>query len=168
MPTNFFTFLPQPTSPPFQFQPTLDENDYHAQVTWNVFGQRWYIGLTTSGGIPVFLQAMIGSPQLITVESIRWDNGFAFIRTASLPTSFRVGDSFNMAVSGFLPIDYNTPRVLALVTEPNEIMYPMAAPPQPATALGRATYDLNLAGGYFVRSSLLFRMATRQIEVYTP
>lgn len=167
MATDYFTFTPQPTAPPFLFQPTLDGQDYLARVTWNVFGQRWYISLDTSNNQPVFMQAMVASPQLIEAQTIRWENGFAIIE-AGFPSSFRIGQSFNLTVSGFVPDAYNTPRALALIIGPTEIMYPMATPAVPATVLGRATYDINLAGGYFTQSSLVFREATQQFEVFTP
>ena len=167
MPATLYTFTPQAASPPFSFQPMLDDNVYQARVTWNVFGQRWYIGLTTANNTPVFLQALVGSPQLVDVQAARWDNGFAIL-TAEFPRTFVVGDSFDVTITDFVPATYNTMRTLALVTKPNEIMYPLATPPQPVLRLGRATYDINLAGGYFIQSSLVFRAASRQFEVYSP
>jgi hypothetical protein len=48
-------------------------------------------------------------------------------------------------------------------------MYPLAQPPaEQPLKLGRATYDINLAGGYFVTSHLVFRQATQQFEVWSP
>jgi hypothetical protein len=167
MPTAFYTFTPQQQDPPFRFQPMLENSSYVASVRWNTFGQRWYISLETSAGLPVFTQAMIGSPQLVEVQTVVWENGFAKL-TAVFPTSFHVGDSFHLTVSGFEPDGYNTPRVLALVTKPDEIMWPVPTPLEPVTKLGRATYDVNLAGGYFNQASLVFRVATQQFETWSP
>lgn len=57
------TYQFQPSnSSPFQFQPTLDGNIYTCTVTWNLFGQRWYINCISQNGALVFSRAMVGSP----------------------------------------------------------------------------------------------------------
>jgi hypothetical protein len=52
-----------------------------------------------------------------------------------------------------------------LVTGANSFSYALAQDPGVATALGLASYDVNLAWGYFQQSSLVFRTATQQFEV---
>jgi len=42
--TTFTDFVPNNVAP-FSFQPTLDGQVYTVRVTWNVFGQRWYVNL---------------------------------------------------------------------------------------------------------------------------
>lgn len=56
-----YLFAPSPTAP-FQFQPTLDGEVYHVVVTWNLFGQRYYVNVMTTSGALVLCLPMIGSP----------------------------------------------------------------------------------------------------------
>ena len=57
------TFLFQPSNTtPFQFQPTLDGNIYNCVVTWNLFGQRYYLNCMDLSGNLIFCVAMVGSP----------------------------------------------------------------------------------------------------------
>lgn len=53
----------QPTQQaPFQFNPTLDGASYLVLVTWNLYGQRWYVTVYTLGGVRVLTIPMVGSP----------------------------------------------------------------------------------------------------------
>ena len=61
MATVYVDFTPSTTAP-FQFQPVLDGQPYTAVITWNLFGQRWYITVSTVSGTLVVCQAMVGSP----------------------------------------------------------------------------------------------------------
>lgn len=56
-----FNFSPSEVAP-YQFQPTLDGQVYNAVVTWNVFGQRYYLNLYDLTGALVLATAMVGSP----------------------------------------------------------------------------------------------------------
>ena len=56
-----FAFSPS-TNAPFQFVPTLDGQQYLCTVVWNVFGQRWYIRLSTLQGNLVLYKARVESP----------------------------------------------------------------------------------------------------------
>ena len=61
--TTYIRFTPSnSTSPPFQFTAELDGNDYIISVTWNVYGQRWYITCTDVNGTVVRHEPLIGSP----------------------------------------------------------------------------------------------------------
>jgi hypothetical protein len=46
----------------FQFQPTLDNTVYNVSVTWNLFGERYYVNINTLQGILVVSLPLIGSP----------------------------------------------------------------------------------------------------------
>lgn len=46
----------------FTFQPTLDGNVHDAIVTWNLFGQRFYLNLYDLSGALVVCRALVGSP----------------------------------------------------------------------------------------------------------
>ena len=60
MATIFVDFVPS-ASAPFQFQPTLDGAVYTAIVTWNLYGQRYYVNLYTLDGVRVLTIPLIGS-----------------------------------------------------------------------------------------------------------
>jgi len=59
--TQYYNFTPSPTAP-FQFQPTLDGANYNCIVTWNIFGQRWYVGIYDLQNNLIVNIPMIGSP----------------------------------------------------------------------------------------------------------
>lgn len=61
--TQYFPFTPNAAAvPPYQFAPTLDGQVYNVYVTWNVFGQRWYINVYDLTGELVLSTPTIGSP----------------------------------------------------------------------------------------------------------
>lgn len=60
--TTTTQFIPGNTSPPFQFQPTLDGTTYSAAITWLLTGQRWYITLSDKNGVVIFNLPLIASP----------------------------------------------------------------------------------------------------------
>lgn len=165
MPTQYFTFTPQPKGP-YQFQPTLDGNDYQAEVKWNIFGQRWYISLDAPNGIRVFNQALVGSQPAIAIQSLDWENGFVSMRCV-FPHNFKAGDTNNIVVRGCLPDAYNG-TYLAYAFDATTLVYPLGEPPGQAVTLGLASYEINLAATYFRFSTLVFRQGTQQFEVYSP
>jgi hypothetical protein len=59
--TTLTDFVPS-QSAPFQFQPTLDGQVYSAVVTWNLFGRRFYLNLSSLDGTLVVCKALVGSP----------------------------------------------------------------------------------------------------------
>lgn len=58
--TTYVTFQPN-TQAPFQFQATLDNNVYNVNVTWNLFGQRYYINVYDLSNNLIVSTPMIGS-----------------------------------------------------------------------------------------------------------
>ena len=60
---TLISFQPNPNgAPPFQTTVTLDGNPYSLVVTWNLYGQRWYMTLTDASGNVAWNGAMVGSP----------------------------------------------------------------------------------------------------------
>jgi len=59
--TIYYDFAPS-ASAPFQFQPTLDGNVYSVVVTWNLFGQRYYINIYDLSQTLIVCLPLIGSP----------------------------------------------------------------------------------------------------------
>lgn len=56
-----YNFTPSDTNV-FQFQPTLDNTTFAVTVTWNLFGERYYININTLSGALVYTMPLIGSP----------------------------------------------------------------------------------------------------------
>lgn len=46
---------------PFQFGATLDGQDFICSVTWNLWGQRWYLNIFTTNNARVLSRALIAS-----------------------------------------------------------------------------------------------------------
>lgn len=59
--TTYVDFTPS-NYQPFQFQAELDGETYTVLVTWNLFGQRYYLNITSLAGTQVATIPMIGSP----------------------------------------------------------------------------------------------------------
>lgn len=49
-------------SPPFSTPLTLDGASYVGNVTWNVYGQRWFLSIVDATNTVIWCGAMIGSP----------------------------------------------------------------------------------------------------------
>lgn len=54
---QFFPIVRSPNAP-FSFLATLDGQQYQCVMTWNLFGQRWYINVYTTGGALVLAIAL--------------------------------------------------------------------------------------------------------------
>ena len=61
MSTVITPFTPSANAP-FTFQAVLDGTAYTVTVYWGLFGQRWYISITTSDNVLIKYCAMVGSP----------------------------------------------------------------------------------------------------------
>lgn len=61
MATEYFPFQ-KPTTAPFSFLATFDSVSYNVIVTWNYYGQRYYVNVYTVQGALVACVPMIGSP----------------------------------------------------------------------------------------------------------
>lgn len=166
--TTTFQFSPSQQAP-FQFQPTLDGATYNAIVTWNLFGQRYYVSLYTLDGTLVFNLPLIGSEGAVNLASLSWKLGVA---TATLDTAtpgintrrYKTGSLVNLTVSGVLPDAYNG-SVQASVQSGNSFSYPMpGSDPGSAVQLGVFSYDISLTAGYF-DSTLVFRKFNNVFEV---
>ena len=159
--TTYTSFVPSPAAP-FSFLPTLDGQQYNATVTWNLFGQRWYLTVATLAGVPVFSLPLAGSPSAINLVSLSWADGFATAVT-DVPHGFLLDATVDLAIAGCTPAAYNG-AIQALVVDPQTIEWPLASDPGPAAQIGTVAFNIDLAGGYF-DSTLVFRESTQQFEV---
>lgn len=61
--TTIVQFLPAiNSSPPFSFSPVFDRATYNATVTWNFYGQRWYLNVYDNSGTLIYCRPLIASP----------------------------------------------------------------------------------------------------------
>ena len=67
--TTYIPFAPSSTSN-FRFQPTLDGQQYTAIITWNLFGQRYYLNLYTTQNVLVLCVPLIGSPDNYSISMV--------------------------------------------------------------------------------------------------
>lgn len=161
--TTIIPFVPVPRAP-FQFQPVLDGDTYTGLITWNLFGQRWYLNLYTSSGALVVTIPLIGSPNPIAVSSIAWNSllGIVTLTTAS-PHGIPVGKATNLTLSGVTPSSYN--GVKALVAQSaTTLSYVQTTDPGAVTVTGAIGRDISLTAGYF-NSTLVYRESSRNLEV---
>jgi hypothetical protein len=162
--TTFTDFVPNSFSP-FSFQPTLDGEVYTATIKWNLAGQRWYINLVDSNQTPIFTLPLIGSPTGIALSSLSWDplNQVVDVETQT-PHGYDVEQTIELTLINCAPAVYNG-IVPALITGLSTFTYPMSADPGYVTQLGSVEYNINIAGGYFETSTLVFRQQSQQFEV---
>lgn len=159
---SYFPFVPN-VQAPFTFQPILDGQLYAVTVTWNLFGQRWYVNVHQLSGTPVFSLPLIGSPDGVSVASVDWSFGTVTLVT-SRPHGFTSGQVVEVTVSDCAPAAYNG-TVAAFVVDGVTLTYPLSTDPGDATRLGSVVYNMNLAGGYFETSALVFRASNKTFEV---
>lgn len=176
--TTLVLFSPQPNQT-FRFAPVLDGQVYNAEVVWSLFGRRWYLNLKSLSGALIFELPVIGSPTGINLQSLGWANGYANA-TFLEPHGYEVLATVPITISGCAPDAYNG-RVKALITSRNSMQWPLASNPvsiarnalewplsnNPGTAsqLGIASFDIDIAGGYFTTSTLVFRQTAQVFEI---
>jgi hypothetical protein len=168
--TTFTDFVPSRVAA-FQFQPTLDGEPYTVVVTWNLFGQRFYVNVTALDGTLVCARPLIGSPTGIAIETLSFDEVTGLVTaTTSVPHGYKIGTVVGLTVSGASPAAYNG-LVDALISGPDTFTYSLSANPGTATAPGAASYDVDLIGGMTdsagnpFTSTLVFRQQSQQFEV---
>jgi hypothetical protein len=61
--TTYVNFT-QPPDAAFQFTATLDGNPYTVTVTWNLFGQRYYVNIYSADGVLIVCLPRIASPPI--------------------------------------------------------------------------------------------------------
>lgn len=149
-----FRFTPTALTP-FVFQPSLDGAQYTATVRWNLFGRRYYVALTTLDGSPVFNVPLVESPAGVTLQTLAWAFG-KVTAVALVPHGLPVGSVVALTIAGCAPVGYNG-SFKAFVTSDTEFTYPVVTNPGELTQAGVASYSINMAGGYFIGSTLTYR-----------
>jgi hypothetical protein len=167
--TTIIPFAPAigPSSPPFQFQATLDGQIYTCTVTWNVFSQRWYLGVYSLSGVLVVLVPMVGSPNALPLASLTWQSwrGGLVQAVAEAPHWFRVGSVVVLTISSTVPTGFGGTGNRCVITGPSTFTYPLATDPGVESQPGFYSYDVNLVAGYFLTSTLVWRSLNSQFEI---
>ena len=147
---------------PVTFSPILDGQTYSAIITSSFYGQRPYLNLYDLSNNLIVSEAVTGSPNPIPIQSMSWANGLALTETVN-PHGFKVGAVLTLTIADTVPTAYNG-TVLCLVTSPTTFSYSLSANPGLTTSVGSVAQNLNLVGGYFTTSSLVFRTQAGQFE----
>jgi hypothetical protein len=157
--TTLVDFVPSSTAP-FQFQPTLNGVQYTALITWNVFGERYYLNLLDLENNLVASRALVPSGPTFRV-SLTWNDNLATI-VANAPHNIPIGGVVNVRIldsgTGYdgtfeaIAVDEST-LTYALNINPNE----------PVAILGTMSFDLNLLAGYDL-GLIVFHDDTQQFE----
>lgn len=159
-----YAFQPSPVTA-FQFQPTLDGNQYNIIVTWNLFGKRYYFNIFALDGTLIVTLPLISSASGFSLSTLSWNiEEQEVTAVAAEPLPYEVGTIVNLSVSGCSPTGYNG-AFSCFITGPQTFTYPLTVNPGALSVPGAVSYDINLIGGYFDTSTLVYREATQQFEV---
>jgi hypothetical protein len=174
--TTLISFVPSTTAA-FSFGPALNGVTYNATVTWNVFGQRYYLNLSDLSNNLILCTAIVptGPSQGATVY---WNaqRNVAVVTTAgphNIPigclsrlrlsgTGTNLDGSFVMLATGSSTLNYAHPQ-----SPPNPL--PLGAPTAQDITVPPTMYScvidapLNLVAG-IVAGLLLFHDDTQQFE----
>ena len=157
-------FTPSRKSAP-SFLPTLDGRQYFCTVTWNIYGQRYYLNcFTLTGRVPVFSVALVETPAALEIDQIVYDDDAmtATITTAA-PHGFPIAQTVRLTVAGAIPDAYNG-EFLMMSTGDSTLLYDMAVNPLgPSTTPGTVSFLTDMARGYFT-STVVFRNQAFEIS----
>jgi hypothetical protein len=160
--TTIYPFTPTSTTN-FSFMPTLNGTVYSVVVTWNYFGQRYYINVSDLAGDLICSVPMVGSPTGAQISSMLWANGIVMVETAT-PHGFTVGSIATVTITGTTPAAYNG-QIEVLVINGSAFQFDLADDPGATTALGSVSQAVNLVGAFFPPpTSLIFRQQAQQFE----
>jgi hypothetical protein len=160
--TTYVLFAPTALAP-FQFTATLDGALYTVTVTWNFASQRWFISIVDQFGNEIVYRPLIGSPPVTPLTALSWTGG---IVTALAPAfmGYRIGSLVNINVSGAQPAAVSG---VFPCTMTGLASFTYAVPDDPGQILSAGSWstDINLAGGWFDTSTLVFRASTQNFEI---
>lgn len=160
--TTYTPFVPNPQVA-FSFQPVLDGATYNVTVTWNVFGQDYYVNIYDLNGNLIVNLPMVGSPPGVNISSLTWANGIVTAQTAMPVGWVNTYATMNLTLTGNTPDAYNG-VFQSFITGPSMFTFPLASDPGLATTFGAVYYNISLTAGYF-DSTLVFRTQSQNFEV---
>jgi hypothetical protein len=155
--TTYVDFVPSPVAA-FQFQATFDAGQYNVVVTWNEFGQRYYINVYDLASNLILARSIASSGAQLSA-TFSWSSNYATAVTSG-NHNVPVGQMAAIQVSG-TGLGYDG-SYQALASSRTTLMFVLAENPG-SPGSGNVGQDINLLAGYF-SSSLVFRGATQQFE----
>lgn len=159
--TVYFPFQPSTVSAP-TFNPTFDDDTYQVVVTWNIFGQRYYVECYDLSGNRIFSVPRVESPGGLALDTITWDvNTQRVTATTNLPHNIPVGSISDIVISDCSPSALNGP-VSAYIKNPTTFQYSLAVDPGEITVVGSANFLISMTKGFF-STTMVYR--NNQFEV---
>jgi hypothetical protein len=153
--TSYYPLVPSSVSAP-TFAPTFDGAQYTVTVTWNLFGQRYYVNCYDGSGDRIFTVPVIPSADALALASLVWDAASLRVFAATQePHNLAVGTVVQLTLAGATPDSYNGAHTCS-ITSPTEFFYPMSTDPGQIVTLGSVVYIISMTAGYF-NSTLVFR-----------
>jgi hypothetical protein len=153
--TTYFQFLPNNRQAQ-SFMPTFDGALYNVTIYWNIAAQRYFVNCKDISGTLIFMVPLVGNMPPFQIKSLEYDPQNQRV-VAQVDTQYylRIGRVISANVINCVPSQYNGSGFL-YVLSPNQIQYPLATDPGPATVLGVIDYLISMTKGYF-QSTMIFR-----------
>ncbi len=142
------------------FNPVLNGNTYTANITWNVFGQRWYLNLYDANNNLIIATAVVSSDDTHPINSISWSGNTVTIEADS-PHFLKIGTLVNLALTGNNPDAYNGVYQCA-VTGPSTLTYSLTTDPGQQVTAGYFGGIVDLCSGLLAPSALVYYANTSQ------
>lgn len=136
------------------FNPTLNSNTYTANITWNIFGQRWYLNLYDSNNNLIIATAVVSSDDTHPISSISWTNNLVTVESTT-PHFLKLGTLVNLAITGNNPSGYNGMYQCA-VSGPSTFTYKLTANPGNVITTGQFGGIADLCAGQLAPSALVY------------
>lgn len=158
--STFVDFAPTGTEP-FQFQPILNGTQYTALITWNIFGERYYLNLYDLSNNLIVCEALTESGPMLRC-ALTWADNVA-TAVCQAPHNVPIADVAYLRIS---QTDGSTYEGVYLGTAVDEVTLTFdltTNPDQPVAIAGTLSFDLDLLGGYGI-GSLYFHADTQQFE----
>lgn len=154
MATTSIPFTPSIASP-FRFTFQADGATWAAVVTWNVFGQRWYLNVYFQDGTRVFTVPLVGSSTWVTTPLATQEENYLA----------RVFNPYLVGV-GALVLSQNVETATRIAAIDSTVVA-LSAPSLSTGTDNAAQFsnDINLAAGYFTSSTLVYRANAGRFEI---
>ena len=161
--TTYYPFQPSAKTVP-TFTPTLDGNGYLCSVTWNFAAQRWYLNCFDQNNALVFSVAVVETPGAIALASLSWTEVSGLVSATTVaPHGYSIGAVVMLTVANANPTAYNG-AYLCTIIGPSAFTYPLASDPGLNVAPGAASQLINMSGGYFTSSTLIYRAGNFEVS----
>lgn len=151
-----FPFNPTPLQN-VSFNPVLGGTTYVANITWNLFGQRWYLNLSDSNGNLIISTAVVSSQDQQGISSITWADNLVTVETLA-PHNIPIGTKAELFLSGNAPTAYDGLYTVS-ITGPSSFTFPLETDPGLSTVQGVFGSVIDLSAGLVPGAMLLYYAA---------